>query len=135
MRQWGEPLGPSNIGMARDQTGSFTISSTRIAWTRTSRLPMPPIPKDGERRCLASDGAATWLTVKCSAILLDVDGTLIDSTRVVERIWQVWSAEYGIDPETVLRDAHGRRSEDTICEIVTTDQVERALRRIETTEL
>jgi sugar-phosphatase len=73
--------------------------------------------------------------IDCSAVILDVDGTLVDSTAAVERIWRAWSAEYGIEVETVLRDAHGRRSEDTIRGVLAAEQVDRAVRRQQTLEL
>ena len=74
-------------------------------------------------------------SIECSAVILDVDGTLVDSTPAVERVWRAWSAEYGIDAETVLRGAHGRRSEDTIRELVGREQVESAVRRQQVLEL
>ena len=74
-------------------------------------------------------------SLECSAVILDVDGTLVDSTPAVERIWRAWAAEYGIEVETVLRSAHGRRSEDTIREVLAPDEVDRAVRRQETLEL
>jgi sugar-phosphatase len=73
--------------------------------------------------------------IECSAVVLDVDGTLVDSTPAVERVWRAWSAEYGIDAETVLRSAHGRRSEDTIRELVEPVQVKGAVRRQQVLEL
>jgi mannitol-1-/sugar-/sorbitol-6-phosphatase len=75
------------------------------------------------------------ISIECVAVILDVDGTLVDSTPAVERTWRAWSAEYGIDAETVLQGAHGRRSEDTIRELVPADQVQRAVRRIQAIEL
>jgi sugar-phosphatase len=74
-------------------------------------------------------------SIDCSAVILDVDGTLIDSTPAVERIWRAWAAEYGIQVETVLRNAHGRRSEDTIREVLAPDEVDRAVLRQQTLEL
>jgi sugar-phosphatase len=73
--------------------------------------------------------------IACSAVILDVDGTLVDSTPAVERVWRAWSAEYGIDADTVLRGAHGRRSEDTIRELLEQGQVDRAVRRQQVLEL
>lgn len=72
---------------------------------------------------------------ECSAVILDVDGTLVDSTPAVERIWRAWSAEYGFDAETVLRGAHGRRSEDTIRELVDHEQLDSAVRRQQVLEM
>jgi sugar-phosphatase len=50
----------------------------------------------------------------CSAVLFDLDGVLVDSTPVVERVWTDWAIEHGFDPEYVVRWAHGRRSIETI---------------------
>jgi HAD superfamily hydrolase (TIGR01509 family) len=41
------------------------------------------------------------------AVLLDMDGTLVDSDGAVERAWAAWAVEYGIDPAVALADAHG----------------------------
>ncbi|MGA2002712.1 MAG: HAD family hydrolase [Terriglobales bacterium] len=53
-------------------------------------------------------------TVRCSAMLFDLDGVLIDSTPAVARVWRRWAIEHGLDPETVVRMAHGRPSRMTI---------------------
>lgn len=50
---------------------------------------------------------ATTLTAR--AALLDMDGTLVDSTAVVERLWWEWAAPHGLDQETVLKTVHGRQ--------------------------
>jgi sugar-phosphatase len=39
-------------------------------------------------------------------VLLDMDGTLVDSIAAVERSWLRWCAEFGVDPER-LRSLHG----------------------------
>jgi mannitol-1-/sugar-/sorbitol-6-phosphatase len=80
-------------------------------------------------------GRVRKATIACSAVVCDVDGTLVDSTDVVERIWRSWSAEYGVDAEAVLRSAHGRRSEDTIRDVVDAELVASALRRQQALEL
>jgi sugar-phosphatase len=41
------------------------------------------------------------------AVLLDMDGTLVDSDGAVERAWAAWAVEYGIDPALALMHAHG----------------------------
>ncbi|MCV7029943.1 HAD-IA family hydrolase [Mycobacterium sherrisii] len=51
-------------------------------------------------------------------ILFDIDGTLIDSTATVERSWDIWAAEYGVDAQEVLKVCHGRRTEDTVAQFV-----------------
>ncbi|GLY02643.1 HAD-IA family hydrolase [Actinoplanes sp. NBRC 101535] len=45
-----------------------------------------------------------------AAVLLDMDGTLVESHPAVERAWRTWAAEYGVDPEAVLAVAHGSPS-------------------------
>lgn len=48
------------------------------------------------------------------AVLLDMDGTLVDSDAAVERAWRVWAGEHGVDPAAVLAIAHGSPGERTI---------------------
>ncbi|TWF79095.1 sugar-phosphatase [Pseudonocardia hierapolitana] len=48
------------------------------------------------------------------AVLLDMDGTLVDSDASVERAWTTWSAEHGLDPDPVLAIAHGSPPERTV---------------------
>ncbi|HVN10918.1 MAG TPA: HAD-IA family hydrolase [Kineosporiaceae bacterium] len=47
------------------------------------------------------------------AVLLDMDGTLVDSDAAVERAWRAWSGEYGVPSDTTLTLAHGNPSERT----------------------
>jgi len=49
-----------------------------------------------------------------SAILFDLDGVLIDSTRSVDRQWRAWAREKGIEEEKVMAIAHGVRSIEVI---------------------
>jgi HAD superfamily hydrolase (TIGR01509 family) len=48
------------------------------------------------------------------AILFDMDGTLVDSTAVVERTWRDFAASHGLDPATVIAHAHGRPTAETV---------------------
>ena len=50
----------------------------------------------------------------CSAVLLDLDGVLVDSTALVEGQWRRWAAARGLRPEPFLRICHGRRALETI---------------------
>lgn len=61
-----------------------------------------------------------------SAVLFDMDGTLVDSTSVVESLWREFARREGVDPEAVLSFAHGRRSRDTIARFVQEGAVEDA---------
>jgi mannitol-1-/sugar-/sorbitol-6-phosphatase len=50
----------------------------------------------------------------CSAILFDLDGVLVDSTRSVDRQWRKWALANQVDPEKVMEIAHGRRTVEVI---------------------
>ena len=54
---------------------------------------------------------------ECGAILFDLDGVLVDSTRSVTRQWRRWAEEKGIDPEKVLAFAHGVRAVEVIARV------------------
>jgi len=53
-------------------------------------------------------------TLSCRAILFDMDGTLVDSTVVVERVWARFAERFGLDLDVILATSHGRRMEDSI---------------------
>jgi sugar-phosphatase len=57
------------------------------------------------------------LTIDCDAVLCDMDGTLVDSTASVERQWRRWAVRHGLDPEPILKVAHGRRAQETMREV------------------
>jgi len=50
----------------------------------------------------------------CSAILFDLDGVLVDSTRAVDREWRAWAARKGVDGDAVMAIAHGVRTIEVI---------------------
>jgi sugar-phosphatase len=67
-----------------------------------------------------------------SAVLLDMDGTLVDSDAAVERAWSAWAAEYDVDPAAVLAIAHGTPAERTVSAMLpdlASDEVARAAAR------
>ena len=53
-------------------------------------------------------------TLTCRAIVFDMDGTLVDSTAVVERIWGDFAAEHELDVVELIAFAHGRQTHDTV---------------------
>jgi sugar-phosphatase len=53
-------------------------------------------------------------TLNCDAVLFDMDGTLVDSTEVVERQWAQWASRHRIDLATILAVCHGRPTIDTL---------------------
>ncbi|HET7440329.1 MAG TPA: HAD-IA family hydrolase [Terriglobales bacterium] len=50
----------------------------------------------------------------CAAILFDLDGVLVDSTRSVARLWKLWAKENKLDPAQLLEIAHGRRTIEVV---------------------
>ncbi|MFB7948295.1 HAD-IA family hydrolase [Kitasatospora phosalacinea] len=54
------------------------------------------------------------LTPPVRAVLLDMDGTLVNSDAVVERCWRRWAERNGLDGDEVMRVAHGRQGHLTM---------------------
>src|SRR5712671_2799461 len=50
----------------------------------------------------------------CDAVLLDMDGTLVDSTECVIRQWRNWAQRHGLELEPILAVSHGRLTLETI---------------------
>lgn len=48
------------------------------------------------------------------AFLFDMDGTLLDSTAVVQRVWGRWCMRHGFDPAVFIPMIHGVRAIDVI---------------------
>jgi sugar-phosphatase len=60
--------------------------------------------------------SGTEIETRC--LLFDMDGTLIDSTPAVERVWRQWAEQHGIPFESFRHAMHGRRAIDTLREII-----------------
>lgn len=75
---------------------------------------------DGDRATGGSAGDRRGMTPSplrpdsIAAVLLDMDGTLVDSDGAVERAWRIWADRYGIDDDRVLAVAHGNPAETTV---------------------
>jgi mannitol-1-/sugar-/sorbitol-6-phosphatase len=63
------------------------------------------------------------------AVLLDMDGTLIDSIAAVTRSWLLWCDEYGVDPQR-LAGFHGVTAENLIAELLPEERRVEAFARI-----
>lgn len=48
------------------------------------------------------------------AVLLDMDGTILNSIRSAEKIWGAWAVRHGIEVEGFLKSIHGMQSVETI---------------------
>lgn len=66
------------------------------------------------------------------AVLFDMDGTLVDSDKAVERAWLTWASEFGVEGQTAYRLAHGAPSQYAVRRLFPAfdeDQVETASAR------
>src|SRR5687767_6790830 len=75
------------------------------------------------------------MEIQCSAFLFDLDGVLVDSRAVVERVCRLWAARLGIDADALLRVAHGRRTRDTVSIVAPHVDADREVEWIDNTEL
>lgn len=61
------------------------------------------------------DGSHSAVSTKSyAAFLFDMDGTLINSIALVERVWRDWAKLRNVDPDDLLTKIHGVRSIDAI---------------------
>ena len=58
------------------------------------------------------------IPVLCRGVLFDMDGVLVDSTPAVARVWGAWAKEHQLEPEAIVKMAHGRPSLATIKELL-----------------
>ncbi|WP_418956841.1 HAD-IA family hydrolase [Streptomyces tritici] len=61
------------------------------------------------------------------ALLLDMDGTLVNSDAVVERVWRRWALRHGLEPEEALKVVHGRQGHATMAALLPDRPVEQNL--------
>ncbi|WP_427019143.1 HAD-IA family hydrolase (plasmid) [Pseudarthrobacter sp. P1] len=50
----------------------------------------------------------------CRAVFFDMDGTLVDSTPVVEQVWSEFAIRYDLDYAEIIRTSHGVQALDTV---------------------
>lgn len=74
------------------------------------------------------------MVLNAEAILLDLDGTLVDSTDSIARCWLRWCREYDVDPSR-LAGAHGRTTADIVADLLPGPLVSAALARIDEMEI
>jgi sugar-phosphatase len=53
-------------------------------------------------------------SLRASAVLFDMDGVLVDSKAVIERVLQRWADRRGLDREAMLHLPHGQKTSDTV---------------------
>ncbi len=62
--------------------------------------------------------------IVCRALLIDMDGVLVDSTAAIARVWSRWAARYNMDPVYVTAFSHGRTSRASIQELLPSESPE-----------
>ncbi|MFD5780745.1 HAD-IA family hydrolase [Streptomyces sp. NPDC126933] len=73
---------------------------------------------------MPATASTTTSVLTARALLLDMDGTLVNSDASVERCWRGWATEHGLDPEAVLKVVHGRQGYATMAVLLPDRPVE-----------
>lgn len=71
----------------------------------------------------------------CRAVLIDLDGTLVDSAPRILRVWEGWAARNGLDFDRVRSVMYGRRSVDTIRLVAPWLETDREVEALEAEEI
>lgn len=74
-------------------------------------------------------------TLNCQAILFDLDGTLVESTSFIERLWQNWGIQHGVPPQRLSEVMHGRPAAEIISLVAPHLSVENEVFALETEEI
>jgi sugar-phosphatase len=90
-------------------------------------MPVTPVPSSATPSSGPFDAPFT-------GVLLDLDGTLIDSIAAVERSWVRWCGEYGIDPVRLL-GFHGMPAKGVIARLLPEGDQVAAFERIRDIEV
>ncbi len=53
-------------------------------------------------------------TLRCKAILFDMDGTLVDSSAVIDRAWKWWSGRHSVELASIMAVQQGRPNRDVL---------------------
>ena len=75
------------------------------------------------------------LALNCRALLFDLDGTLIESTARIDRLWQWWAARHGLAFEKFTGLMHGRPAAETIRLVAPHLDPQQELEALETEEI
>jgi len=73
-------------------------------------------------------------TFNCTAILFDLDGVLVDSTRSVSRQYRLWAQKANLDPRIVENIPHGVRAIDVVRQLAPHLDAEAEVERLEKME-
>lgn len=79
--------------------------------------------------------SAGSMLAAADAVLVDLDGTLVDSAGPVRRVWDAFAQRHGLDPDDVERFAHGRPSRETVRALVPQSDLDAEADAIEAAEI
>jgi sugar-phosphatase len=85
-------------------------------------------------RRILSRNHAEWST-EVAGVLIDMDGTLVDSTAAITRQWWTFLDWYGLPPTAFPDPLHGKRAADHVRAMVPLELVDEALQRFLELEL
>ncbi len=74
-------------------------------------------------------------TLACQALLFDLDGTLIDSTDRIDRLWRWWAERHGIPFEQLEGKIHGRPAVESFRLIDPSLPIEQEVQELEAEEV
>lgn len=80
--------------------------------TDDDRSPRPAAPSTGAAPRIETTEEG-W-RIRATGLLFDMDGTLVDSTAVVEANWADFATRWGVDVRDILASSHGRKADDTV---------------------
>lgn len=92
----------------------------RVIATALTGPAAPVGPMSGETACVMAPSRM----LPASALLLDMDGVLVDSTGDVLKHWMQWADRRGVDPAEVARHAHGAPSREVVARFVPAEEVD-----------
>lgn len=78
-------------------------------------------------------GRPTWCA-QIGGVLFDLDGTLVDSTRAIERQWRTFLRWYDLPDEALPNPLHGKRAEDHVRALLPAPLVAEGIARFTTLE-
>ena len=70
------------------------------------------------------------MCLRMRAFLFDIDGTLVDSSVSIERVWRQVAHEFGVDEAEILQNCHGRRDVDVAQDFFKPEVIEAVLARV-----
>ena len=111
------PMAPAATGIQPAMWTGKSLTSFRHAVKASKilvvgRFPGSGLNRKGEDATIEVMGEV--VSVRGKAVLFDMDGTLVDSTQVVERAWGAWAARHNIPVKEVLSFSHGRPTISTL---------------------